>query len=145
MSEYAYVYILASGFKHLYIGVTTTLEQRIWEHKNKTHPNSFTARYGIDQLVYFERHPTIGTAIVREKQLKGWVRRKKIALIVASNPTWQDLSLDWGQPIEPFREPTAPSPQPKRRHPERSAAKSKDPCILPAAPLHQPPAKTLSP
>ncbi|HEY4354918.1 MAG TPA: GIY-YIG nuclease family protein [Acidobacteriaceae bacterium] len=104
MYEYAYVYILASSFKRLYIGVTTKLEQRIWEHKEKVHPHSFTAKYSIDRLVYFECFPTVAPAIAREKVLKGWLRQKKLALIVANNPTWRDLSLDWGKPIEPFRE-----------------------------------------
>jgi putative endonuclease len=105
MSEYTYVYILASKGKRLYIGYTHTLEIRIWQHKNKIHPDSFTARYNIDQLVYFERHPLAVAGIAREKELKGWTRKKKIALIVANNPTWRDLSLDWGKPVEPFREP----------------------------------------
>jgi putative endonuclease len=105
--SYAYVYVLASSFKRLYIGVTTTLETRIWEHKNHIHPESFTARYRIDRLVYFEGFADIQAAIGREKELKGWLRVKKIALIVAANPTWKDLSAEWGKPIEPFREPEA--------------------------------------
>lgn len=104
MYQYAYVYILASVFKRLYIGVTTRLEQRVWEHKNKVHPESFTARYSINQLVYVERFANVGSAISREKELKRWLRKKKIALIVASNPDWRDLSLEWGKAIEPFRE-----------------------------------------
>jgi len=102
MNEYAYVYILSSTFKKLYIGITTTLEQRIFEHKQKKHPYSHTARYNINQLVYFERFATPTTAIAREKQLKGWVRIKKIALITAENPAWRDLSLEWGKPTQPF-------------------------------------------
>jgi putative endonuclease len=105
LEELAYIYILASGFKHLYIGLTTKIEQRIWEHKNDAFPNSFTARYNIRDLVYFERFGSIQTAITREKQLKRWSRVKKIRLIVATNPTWRDLSADWGKPVEPFREP----------------------------------------
>jgi putative endonuclease len=106
MPQFAYVYILASSFKHLYIGFTTNLEQRIWQHKNHTFPDSFTARYRIDQLVYFERYSLITRGIVREKELKGWLRSKKIALIIANNPDWKDLSTEWGQPIEPWSEPT---------------------------------------
>jgi putative endonuclease len=98
--ECAYVYILASSFKHLYIGFTTKLEHRIWQHKNQTFPNSFPARYRIDQLVYFERYSLITRGIAREKELKGWLRSKKIALIVPSNPDWTDLSKDWGKPLE---------------------------------------------
>jgi len=102
MPQYAYVYILASSFKHLYIGFTTNLEQRIWQHKNHTFSDSFTARYTIDHLVYFKRFGLITRGIAREKELKGWLRSKKIALIVASNPDWTDLSKDWGKPLDPF-------------------------------------------
>ncbi len=104
MQEISYVYILASGFKHLYIGVTTELELRVLQHKNGSSPTSFTARYNIRDLVYFERFADVHSAIAREKQLKRWSRIKKIRLIVAENPTWRDLSEDWVKPIEPFRE-----------------------------------------
>ena len=109
MREFAYVYILASGFKHLYIGLTTELETRIWQHKNGAFPGSFTDRYNIRDLVYFEQFGNIQVAIAREKQLKRWSRVKKIRLIVAENPTWRDLSADWGKPVEPFREPATVS------------------------------------
>jgi putative endonuclease len=102
MDEFAYVYILANGFKRLYIGVTTNLQERIWEHKNHIYPGSFTARYNITQLVYFERYSLITTAIAREKELKGWLRIRKIALIVGENPTWKDLSAEWGKPLGPW-------------------------------------------
>jgi len=102
MQEFAHVYILSSGFKHLYIGVTTQFEQRISDHKDGTYPNSFTSHYNINQLVYFERYTDVSVAINREKQLKRWSRIKKIRLIVALNPDWRDLSLDWGKPTEPF-------------------------------------------
>ena len=62
MREYAYVYILANGFKKLYIGVTSNLQRRIVEHKQKQQPDSHTSRYGIDRLVYFERFTSIGAA-----------------------------------------------------------------------------------
>jgi putative endonuclease len=65
MTEYAYVYILASGFRKLYIGVTTNLQARLFEHKQKSDPRSHTARYNINQLVYFERFATITGAIGR--------------------------------------------------------------------------------
>jgi len=102
MQEFAHVYILSSSFKHLYIGVTTKFEQRISDHKDGTYPSSFTSRYNINQLVYFERYTDISVAINREKQLKRWSRIKKIRLIVALNPDWRDLSLDWGKPTESF-------------------------------------------
>ena len=94
-----YVYILASKGKRLYIGITTGLEQRVWEHKNKVHLQSFTAKYNINQLVYFERFATISAAVAREKELKGWLRYRKIALIVSTNPDWRDLSADWSKPL----------------------------------------------
>ena len=105
MREFGYVYILASGFKHLYIGVTSDIEQRIFDHKNGTFPGSFTDRYNINQLVYLEQYGDIRVAIAREKQLKRWSRIKKIRLIVETNPDWKDLSEEWGKPVEPFREP----------------------------------------
>ena len=103
MPQYGYVYILASNGKRLYIGITTHLEHRLWQHKTKADPQCFTARYNINQLVYFERHPLIAAAIAREKELKGWLRLRKIALIVQHNPTWKDLSLVWGQPVGPLK------------------------------------------
>jgi len=106
MTEYAYVYILASGFRKLYIGITTNLPQRIFEHKQKKDPDSHTSRYNINQLVYFERFATITAAIGREKQLKGWLRIRKLELIIATNPAWRDLSLDWGTHLAPFNPAT---------------------------------------
>jgi putative endonuclease len=103
MAELAYVYILASSFQHFYIGVTTELEIRIAKHKNGTYSSSFTKRYKIDKLVYFERYSSISAAIAREKQLKRWSRIKKQRLIVEQNPTWKDLSAEWGKPMEPYR------------------------------------------
>jgi len=84
--------------------VTTQLEKRIADHKDGTNSSSFTSRYKIDKLVYLELFAQITTAINREKQLKSWSRIKKIRLIVAQNPTWRDLSEDWGKPTEPYRE-----------------------------------------
>jgi putative endonuclease len=75
-----YVYILASKSRRLYIGVTNDLERRLYEHKNKL-ADGFTKRYSIDRLVYYEEGSDILSAIEREKQLKGWLRVKKIALI----------------------------------------------------------------
>lgn len=111
MPELSYVYILASSFKHLYIGVTTNLDKRLFQHKNNVFPDSFTARYVIKDLVYFEPFTTLQAAISREKQLKRWSRIKKIRLIVARNPAWRDLSEDWGQSIAPQAD-TPPPPVP---------------------------------
>lgn len=77
----------------LYIGVTSNLAKRIDEHKQKA-VKGFTQRYNLDKLVYFELFDDMMSAITREKQLKGGSRKKKIALIVAMNPDWRDLSED---------------------------------------------------
>lgn len=86
-----FVYILASRLGGtLYIGVTGRLRQRIWEHRNKVVPG-FSRTYGVDRLVWFERHETIASARLREKQMKAWKREWKIKLIEAENPHWADL------------------------------------------------------
>ncbi len=105
MDDHCYfVYIMANTFHRLYTGVTNGLAVRVKQHKGKSNPKSFTARYSIDRLVYFESFQYIHNAIAREKEIKGSTRAKKVALIVRHNPTWQDLSEDWGKPIEPFDE-----------------------------------------
>ena len=93
MKEYS-VYILANYSRTLYIGVTNNLVRRIHEHKNQIN-NGFTKKYGIHRLVYYEIFQDVSAAILREKELKGWVRKKKIALIEQSNPEWKDLARDW--------------------------------------------------
>jgi putative endonuclease len=100
MHEIAYVYIMASSFQKLYIGVTTEIEVRVAQHKNAAYEDSHTSKYRIDKLVYLERFASVVEAIAREKQLKRWSRVKKIPIIVAENPTWRDLSAEWGKPIE---------------------------------------------
>jgi len=87
-------YIMASRSHTLYIGVTGNLLRRVFQHKWREH-GGFTRRYNCDRLVWFERHSDVGKAIAREKQLKGWRRDRKIALIEAANPVWVDLSRDW--------------------------------------------------
>ena len=89
-----FVYIMASKSRRLYIGVTNDLERRVFEHKSKS-IEGFTATYNIDRLVYFAETGDVVAAIEREKQLKGWLRAKKIVLIQSENPTWTDLSRDW--------------------------------------------------
>ena len=89
-----YVYILGSISGTLYVGVTGKLRHRIWQRKNHA-LEGFSARYGIDRLLYWERYADVGRAIAREKQLKGWLRKKKIALIEKENPQWKDLAADW--------------------------------------------------
>jgi putative endonuclease len=88
------VYILASQRNGtLYVGVTSNLLKRIYEHRNKIAPG-FTARYGCTMLVYFELQTEMTTAIAREKQIKSGSRAKKLALIEAANPMWRDLYDD---------------------------------------------------
>jgi putative endonuclease len=89
-----YVYILASRSRNLYIGVTNDLERRVYEHKKKLVPG-FTAKYNIDRLVHFETTEDVQAAIAREKQIKGWVRSRKVSLIESVNPTWDDLGVSW--------------------------------------------------
>ena len=78
----------------LYTGVTNDLERRVYQHKQKLVPG-FTTKYNITQLVYFEATQDVRAAIAREKQIKGWLRTRKIALIEAANPEWKDLSIGW--------------------------------------------------
>jgi len=102
MKDHRYaVYIMASRSHNLYIGVTNDIGRRVREHKNHTF-EGFTARYNVDRLVWYKIYGDVRDAIVREKQLKGWIRAKKIRLIEALNPTWQDLSEEWGKPIVPL-------------------------------------------
>ena len=85
------VYILASQRNGtLYIGVTSNLAKRIWEHREGL-ADGFSKKYGCHTLVYFEQHSAMADAILREKQLKKWNRAWKIALIEKGNPTWRDL------------------------------------------------------
>ena len=78
----------------LYTGVTNDLERRVYEHKNKL-VEGFTKKYNITKLVYFDDTNDVESAITREKQIKGWLRKKKIALIESVNPYWKDLAEDW--------------------------------------------------
>jgi len=78
----------------LYTGVTNNLNRRIFEHRNHL-IEGYTEKYNITKLVYYDETDDIGAAIAREKQIKGWLRRKKIALIESMNPEWRDLSEDW--------------------------------------------------
>ena len=86
-----FVYILASRSRTLYTGVTNDLEARVRQHRNGK-SDSFTARYRVHRLVFFEEFGNIREAIKREKQIKHWVRAQRVALIEAANPTWKDLA-----------------------------------------------------
>ena len=88
------VYILASRRNGtLYIGTTSNLVQRVWQHKNEV-AGGFTERYGVTTLVWYEGHETMLSAIAREKQLKEWKRAWKLQLVERSNPLWRDLFED---------------------------------------------------
>ncbi len=93
MRQY-WVYILASRSRRLYVGVTNNLLRRVIQHRLKA-PKSFTARYDITRLVYAECTGSIRAAIAREKQIKGWSRAKKLALIGGQNPGFVDLAQEW--------------------------------------------------
>ena len=91
---YYYVYILSNKTnKVLYVGVTNNLARRIYEHKHKL-IEGFTRKYNVTKLIYYDYTTDVKAAIAREKQIKGWVRLKKIALINEFNPQWRDLYKD---------------------------------------------------
>ncbi len=94
-----YVYIMSNRTRTIYTGVTSHLEGRVSQHKSKAQAG-FTQKYDINKLVYYEEYATALEAIAREQQVKAYRREKKIALINALNPKWQDLAEDW--------EPNAP-------------------------------------
>jgi putative endonuclease len=94
MSKKYYVYIMTNKSRTLYTGVTGNLLRRVYEHKNKL-IKGFTSKYNIQYLVYYEMTSSIDSAIEREKQIKGWLRAKKIALVDSLNPEWKDLSDEW--------------------------------------------------
>jgi putative endonuclease len=116
MKEF-YVYILFNQSRTLYIGVTNDLIRRMDEHRRKL-VRGFTAKYNITQLAYYETYPSARSAIEREKQLKGWKRERKVALIEAKNPRWEDLNLS-------LRERSPQNPQPPQ--PLRETIDTSDP------------------
>ena len=91
MDHNYYVYILTNN-RHtvFYVGVTSTIIGRLWQHKNKVY-SGFTKKYNVDVLVYYEHFDNIETAIIREKQIKKYRRQKKVILIEKMNPDWRDL------------------------------------------------------
>jgi putative endonuclease len=93
MRQY-YVYIMTNNSRTLYTGVTDDLIRRMYEHRNKI-IEGFTKKYNITKLVYYEITSDVQVAIQREKEIKGWLRKKKIALIEMTNPEWKDLSEEW--------------------------------------------------
>jgi putative endonuclease len=97
-----HVYIMTNNPKSavLYIGITGDLRRRVWQHKNKLVPG-FTSRYNLTRLMYYEQFVYPDAAISREKEIKGWRRSKKIALIESMNPTWDDLAKEWQDVYKP--------------------------------------------
>ena len=93
VKEY-YVYIMSSHSKRLYVGMTNDLYRRVWEHKSEL-IEGFTKRYNLKMLVYYETADDVRAVIVREKQIKGWLRSRKIELIESFNPEWDDLAENW--------------------------------------------------
>ena len=102
MEQY-FVYIMTNFRGTLYTGVTSDLTRRVYEHRNKL-VDGFTSRYNISQLVYYESTEDVNSAIARERQIKGWRRSKKVALVESSNPSWVDLAEGW------VDDPTSPDP-----------------------------------
>ena len=99
-----YVYVVTNNTRStIYIGVTNDLLVRVWQHRAGELPGAFSGRYHCAHLVYYEHYREIRDAIAREKQLKGWRRAKKNALIAILNPHWEDFAADW---FDNFREPT---------------------------------------
>ena len=92
MGKSYYVYILTNNSETLYIGITSNLIKRIWEHKNKV-VKGFTEKYNIDKLIYYEIYEDAEQAILREKQLKNWNRKKKLELIRKTNPKFEELTV----------------------------------------------------
>jgi len=92
--EQYYVYIMSNRSRTLYTGMSDDLSRRVYEHKDKA-GTGFTKKYRIARLVYYETMNDVQAAIQREKQIKGWLRSKKIALIETTNPEWKDLSEEW--------------------------------------------------
>jgi putative endonuclease len=95
MTKKYFVYMMSNKKNGvLYTGVTNNLAKRVYEHKEKLIPG-FTSKYNLTKLVFFEETPDVRVAISREKQIKGWLRKKKIDLIIDQNSDWRDLSEGW--------------------------------------------------
>lgn len=109
MDRFSYVYMMGSSSRRaLYTGAAVLLYKRVWEHKNDR-GGYFTSKYKCYRLAYFEQFTDLKTANAREKQIKGWRREKKNALVESKNPEWKDLAADWypdsllydGKPVKP--------------------------------------------
>jgi len=95
MSKKGYIYLMTNVARTVvYIGVTSDLNKRVWQHKNHYFPNSFTSKYAVTILVYFEEWPSLRDAIFREKEIKKWRREKKHWLIEQGNKNWKEIVLE---------------------------------------------------
>ena len=92
-----FVYIMSNPSRTLYTGITNSIRRRVRQHREKL-IDGFTAKYNVTRLVYFESFGDVRNAIEREKQIKAWTRAKRVSLIEAVNPKWDDLSREWDQP-----------------------------------------------
>ena len=101
MPDEAYVYMMSNKSHALYVGSTASLPRRVAEHKTKRYPSSYAARYTFDRLVWYEAVANLDAAREREQHIKGWTRRRKVALIQESNPNWLDLSVTWTDLLMP--------------------------------------------
>jgi putative endonuclease len=101
MKKTYHIYIMSNISKMLYIGVTNDIQFRVFQHKRKQ-VAGFTQRYNLFKLVYAEAFGDIRDAIAREKQIKGWLRVKKVSLIESLNPDWKDLAADWFKKPRPI-------------------------------------------
>lgn len=99
MEHQYWVYIMSSLSGTLYIGMTSNLDERVWQHKNGTF-EGFSKKYHCTRLIYSEEYDSVFRAISREKQLKGWRRSKKVALIERQNPKWEDRYIHLDKEIE---------------------------------------------
>ncbi len=108
-----YVYIVASKSRAIYVGMTAFLMNRILRHR-AGEGGTFTRKYKIHRLVYYEAFHSVAAAIARETEIKKWRREKKVALIVQKNPTWEDIAAEWGLPARMQVEPKAGSSPPLR-------------------------------
>jgi putative endonuclease len=117
MRKSYFVYIMSNISKMLYTGVTNDLDTRIFQHKAKA-GGAFTLKYNVHKLVYFEEYGEVREAIRREKQIKGWLRSKKVALIETMNPSWLDLAEEHFKSAERFKAKAAKTNRSMRETPK---------------------------
>ncbi|MBI3128213.1 MAG: GIY-YIG nuclease family protein [Candidatus Tectomicrobia bacterium] len=103
-----HVYVMTNEARQLFIGATSNLAQRVYEHKNGL-VSAYCTRHGIARLVYFEEARSPQAAVEREQQIKSWLRKRKVELIESINPTWHDLAQGW---MDAGSKPDVPEPAP---------------------------------